>query len=140
MRAIEEESQKWCVKELLVTGPFVTYTAEPFLPTILSHSTSSSAFPPTRDMVFSPFLIYFAWLDKALDNQAFNNIKESAARIRQAVIDDGQDITGAPKYPNYALFDTPVDQIYGSNVNRLTALRSKVDPSNVMVLAGGFKF
>ncbi|KIL58355.1 hypothetical protein M378DRAFT_170711 [Amanita muscaria Koide BX008] len=140
MRVIEEENLKWCVKELAATGPFVTYTAEPFLPTILGHSTLSSAYPPTRDMVFSPFLIYFAWLDGALDNQVFNNIKESAARIRQAVIEDGQNITGAPKYPNYALFDTPVDEIYGGNVNRLKALRSRVDPSNVMGLAGGFRF
>ncbi|KIL58354.1 hypothetical protein M378DRAFT_86573, partial [Amanita muscaria Koide BX008] len=132
MRVIEEEKLKWCVKELAVTGPFVTYTAEPFLPTMLNHSTLSSAYPPTRDMAFSPFLVYFGWLDEAMDNQVINNVKESAARIRQAVIQDGQNITGAPKYPNYALFDTPVDEIYGGNVNR--------DPSNVMGLAGGFRF
>ncbi|KAM6499466.1 hypothetical protein JOM56_004974 [Amanita muscaria] len=113
MRAIQEENQK---------------------------CTLSSAYPPTRDTVFSPFIAYFGWLDEAMDNQAINNVKESVARIRQAVIEDGQNITSAPKYPNYALFDTPVDEMYGGNINRLQALRSRVDPSNVMGLAGGFKF
>ena len=65
---------------------------------------------------------------------------QSAARIRDVAIEDGQDITNAPLYPNYALFDTPLSDMYGGNVDKLRALRQRVDPHDVMGLAGGFRF
>ena len=43
-------------------------------------------------------------------------------------------------YGNYALADTPLEAMYGTNVKRLTSIKKKVDPQNVMGLAGGFKF
>jgi hypothetical protein len=42
-------------------------------------------------------------------------------------------------YPNYAIWDTPVKQIYGRNLQRLRNIRDAVDPDNVMSLTGGFK-
>ena len=48
-------------------------------------------------------------------------------------------MTHAAVYPNYALFDTPLEDIYGANIPRLQAIKSAVDPENVMGLAGGFK-
>lgn len=45
-----------------------------------------------------------------------------------------------PLYGNYALADTPLEAMYGANVERLTSIKKKVDPENVMGLAGGFKF
>ncbi|KAH9168083.1 hypothetical protein EDB89DRAFT_1994255 [Lactarius sanguifluus] len=41
--------------------------------------------------------------------------------------------------PNYALFDTPLEDIYGANLPRLRAIKQAVDPKDVMCLAGGFK-
>lgn len=87
-----------------------------------------------------PLNIYFAWTINAFDNNIFNAIKRSATRIRDAALADGQNITNAPLYPNYAIFDTPLDKMYGGNVDRLKALKRRVDPSNVMGLAGGFRF
>lgn len=46
---------------------------------------------------------------------------------------------GAALYPNYAIFDTPVESIYGSNLDRMRKVKAAVDPDNVMGLAGGFK-
>ena len=36
-------------------------------------------------------------------------------------------------------FKTPLADIYGDNLLALQALNAKVDPNNVMGLAGGFK-
>ncbi len=87
-----------------------------------------------------PLNIYFAWAFDAFDKEIFDAIKQSATRIRNAALADGQNITDAPLYPNYAIFDTPLNKMYGGNVDRLKALKRSIDPSNVMGLAGGFKF
>ena len=66
--------------------------------------------------------------------------EESARRLRSIALAEGQDISDAPLYPNYAFPDTPLEQMYGQNVPALRALRAIVDPENVMGLTGGFKF
>jgi len=43
-------------------------------------------------------------------------------------------------YGNYVDANTPLVDIYGDNLPRLRALKAKIDPHNVMGLAGGFKF
>lgn len=53
---------------------------------------------------------------------------------------DGQSSVGtAAAYPNYAMYDTPVELLYGDNVPRLQAIKATVDPFDIMGLAGGFK-
>ena len=49
-------------------------------------------------------------------------------------------VTIGPSYPNYALFDTPLEEMYGGNVPCLKSLKERVDPENIMGQAGGFKF
>jgi hypothetical protein len=66
--------------------------------------------------------------------------RDSAAHIRQLAVAGGQDVADAASYGNYAIFDTPVSKIYGDNVPRLQAIKAAADPTNVMGLAGGFKF
>jgi len=140
MDTIYEELTGFCDTLVLDSAPFVSYDIEPFLPSILSHNTEPTAYPPSRATVYMPLNIYFAWAIDAFDTEIFDAIKQSATRIRNAALAEGQNITNAPLYPNYAIFDTPLDKIYGSNVDRLKALKRKIDPSNVMGLAGGFKF
>lgn len=49
------------------------------------------------------------------------------------------DAESHPAYPNYSLFDEPIEEMYGpTNAARLRALRDKYDPERVMDLAGGF--
>ena len=79
-------------------------------------------------------------MDEKHDNEFYGVIRQSATRIRNIAIQDGQDLTNAPLYPNYAMFDVPLSNMYGGNVDRLRSLRRKVDPYNVMGLTGGFRF
>ena len=118
----------------------VGYTIEPFLPSILSHNTTPTAYPPTRDHVYFPLNLYFGWLNATYDNDFYHAIRQSAKRIRDVAIDDGQDIANAPLYPNYAIFGTPLKDMYGANVDKLHVLKRAVDPDDVMGLTGGFKF
>lgn len=67
-------------------------------------------------------------------------MKDIARQITAQAVAEGQDVADAAIYGNYALADTPLEAIYGDNVERLRAIHAAVDPSNVMGLAGGFKF
>ncbi|PFH46241.1 hypothetical protein AMATHDRAFT_77754 [Amanita thiersii Skay4041] len=122
------------------SGTLVSYAVEPFLPTILNHNTSPTAYPPTRAQAFYPFNIFYSWTGEAFDNNLFDKIRASADRIRDVAVQDDPRVADAPLYPNYAIFDTPLQKVYGVNVDRLKALKARVDPDNVMGLAGGFKF
>ena len=66
--------------------------------------------------------------------------RQSAAQLARAVEAEGQDVADAELYNNYAIFDTPLERMYGGNVARLAALREQYDPEGVMALAGGWKF
>ena len=60
--------------------------------------------------------------------------------IRAAALADGQNVSQAAKYPNGALSGTPLEEMYGRNVERLRQIRAAIDPEDVMGLAGGWKF
>ena len=66
-------------------------------------------------------------------------LRKYSNAVTEAAVADGQNVSHAAVYPNYALFDTPLEDIYGANLPRLHAIKQKVDPNNVMGLAGGFK-
>jgi hypothetical protein len=42
-------------------------------------------------------------------------------------------------YSNYALPDTPLENLYGDNVEILKRIRKQADPEGVMLRTGGFK-
>jgi hypothetical protein len=67
-------------------------------------------------------------------------LRQISSAIRTAALADGQNVSRAAKYPNYSIFDTPLEDIYGGNVERLRKIRKAVDPEDVMGLAGGWKF
>lgn len=67
-------------------------------------------------------------------HQAIDTIK--AAASEEGIYTDAE---AFPAYPNYALFDDPVEELHGpTNAARLRVLRQKYDPNRVMGLAGGF--
>ncbi|KIJ50387.1 hypothetical protein M422DRAFT_777110 [Sphaerobolus stellatus SS14] len=140
LNVILNETVYWGSRLSLKTGTFISYDVEPFLSTIFTHANSESAYPPTRSLGLLPFNIYYAWTSSLFDDDFHTAIKTSATAIYNAAIAEGQSIAGAPIYPNYALYDTPLAAMYGDNVARLTALKQRIDPGNVMRLAGGFKF
>ena len=113
--------------------------AEPFVRSVFSHG-GPSAYPPDRSRVSFPSLMSISWLNSSLDETMTRALRKSANSLRAAALKDGQDVKKAPVYPNYALFDTPLEDMYGGNVPRLHAVRRAIDPEDVMGLAGGFKF
>lgn len=119
---------------------FISYAAQPFLPTLLSHNLTPSAYPPGRAHGFFPIDLYFAWDSPQFDQVVYDAIRESAQRLQAHATDKGLSDANTVVYPNYAIFDTPLAQVYGANLPRLRAIKERVDPGKVMGLAGGFKF
>ncbi|KAF9475602.1 FAD-binding domain-containing protein [Pholiota conissans] len=138
---ILNETIFWGTNLSLKTGTFISYDVEPFLPSIYTHNAQSTAYPPVRSQGLTPFNIYYAWTSSIFDSDFHDAAKASAAAVYNAALSEGQSgIVGAAIYPNYAIFDTPLSDMYGSNLPALQALKAAVDPTNVMGLAGGFKF
>ena len=69
-----------------------------------------------------------------------DSLRDGAKTIHDVAIADGQNLSDAAVYVNYALFDTPLENMYGGNSARLHRIKDKIDPERVMDLAGGFKF
>ena len=134
-------SQFWGSKLALHSGGFISYDVEPFLPSIFSHAPeNSSAYPPSRARGLLPLNIYYAYTDAGEDETFWDAARQSAAQLTAVAVGEGQDVADATLYGNYAIFDTPLERIFGDNVDALKALKAKYDPEGVMALAGGWKF
>lgn len=119
----------------------MSYAVELFLPSIYSHNPDKTAFPPSRHIFFQPFDLSYAWNSSEFDADFHAAARASSAHIRKAAIGEGQSqLIDAPIYPNYAISGTPLADMYGGNVPVLQALKGRIDPQNVMGLAGGWKF
>ena len=119
---------------------FLGFVSEPFLPSILSHNTHDTAYPFTRDVLYTPFNIFVAWADPSQDAAMKKAIESIGAVLEKALVEEGyKGVPTSPLYPNYALWDAPLERIYGTNLPRLQDIKRKVDPEDVMGLAGGFK-
>ena len=122
----------------LDTPTTVALTFEPFLKNVYSHG-SESAYPPDRSHAVFPTALTFAYSNASLDDFVTKAVRNFTDVVTAAAIADGQNLTHVAVYPNYALFDNPLEDIYGAHVPRLHAIKKAVDPKNVMGLAGGFK-
>ena len=127
------------------SGTSFTYTVEPFLQTYLSHANSPSAFPTPAarqpGKAPNPVVAYFVWEDPRYDDEFITAMEESVHRLSAIAKTEGLLLDHPPAlYGNYVNARTPLRDIYGDNLPRLRALKAKIDPKNVMSLAGGFKF
>ena len=111
---------------------------EPFLTDVFSHG-SESAYPPDRSHALFPTALTFSFSNASLDDSVVKGVHSYSDAVTAAATADGQHLSHAAVYPNYALFDTPLEDMYGVNLPRLHAIKKAVDPKNVMGLAGGFK-
>ncbi|KJA17158.1 hypothetical protein HYPSUDRAFT_70899 [Hypholoma sublateritium FD-334 SS-4] len=131
---IVNETRFWGTALANKSAVTVSYAMELFLPSIYSHNPDNTAFPPSRNLFFQPF-------DLEFDVDFHAAARASSAHIREAAIGEGQsELVDAPIYPNYAISGTPLADMYGGNVPALQALKRRIDPQNVMGLAGGWKF
>ncbi|KAH9903227.1 FAD-binding domain-containing protein [Cubamyces lactineus] len=141
MAAVLNETKFWGERLSWQSGTFISYDVEPFLPTIFAHGAEdSTAYPPSRATGLLPLNIYYAWVADLADSDMQEAARASAAQLTQVALAEGQDISDAPLYSNYAIFDTPIERVYGANLPKLKALKAQYDPENIMGLAGGWKF
>ena len=67
-------------------------------------------------------------------------LRQISGTVHATALADGQDVSDAAMYDNYALYGTPLKDMYGGNVERLRMIRAAIDPDDVMGLTGGWKF
>jgi hypothetical protein len=133
-------SQLWGVRlSALDKNATVSSTLEPFDKGIFSHG-SESAYPPDRSQAIFPSAVAVQWSNASLDGTMAFALRQISDTIHAAALADGQNVSHAAKYVNYALFGTPLEDLYGENVKRLRKIRAEIDPEDVMSLAGGWKF
>ncbi|PBK85360.1 FAD-binding domain-containing protein [Armillaria gallica] len=110
----------------------VTYAVEPFLPSLLTHAPAgSSAYPSSRDHVVFPTAVVLQWVSESEDDVFHDAARQTAEKLG---------VEGESIYPDYAIYDTPVVDMFGEEgVKRMEATRKRVDPYGVMLLTGGFK-
>ncbi|KAI0260019.1 hypothetical protein BC834DRAFT_1044925 [Gloeopeniophorella convolvens] len=116
----------------------VVVALEPFSSGVFSHG-AGSAFPPDRSFALFPTAVEYLWSNASLDGTMAQELRESSDTIHAAALAEGQNVSHAAPYINYALFDTSVEDLYGENLPRLRAIKKEIDPEDVMGLAGGFK-
>jgi len=117
----------------------MTSALKPFDSGLFSHG-SPSAYPPDRSQAVFPSVLIIVWSNASLDKMMADLLRDGAKTIHDVAIVDRQNLSHAAIYVNYALFDTPLEDMYGGNLARLHSIKAKVDPDRVMDLAGGFKF
>jgi hypothetical protein len=117
----------------------VISTVETFDEGLFSYG-NDSAYPPDRSHTVFPSVLTVEWSNSSLDDTMAFALRNFADAIRDAALADGQDVSHAAKYVNYALFGTPLEDIYGGNLERLREIRAAIDPKDVMGLTGGWKF
>lgn len=138
-------TQYWGTSLASKIGVFFSYNVEPFLCDHLSHNTHPSAYPPDSvrnpAVATTPMNIFFEWENPAYDADYLAAITETATRIRNLVAQEqGALYEDAPRYNNYAIYNSPLASIYGENLPVLQELKKKYDPNRVMDLTGGWKF
>jgi len=140
LQQVANQTQHWgedCTntgKGCLIVGVAV----EPFHPD-LWHRSQPGAYPHSTQRF--PLCLAFTWSEATHDAYYTSALKSFATTVHHEATAEGQALdTGSNiRYPNYALGDTPVEEIWGENLERLRTIKKAVDPENVMGWTGGFK-
>jgi hypothetical protein len=117
----------------------LTATIETFDKGLFSHG-SDSAYPPDRSRPIFSTPLSAEWSNRSLDSRAAFSLRSISDAIRVVALADGQNVSHAAKYVNFALFDTPLEDMYGGNLERLFRIKAEYDPNDVMGLTGGWRF
>src|ERR1700677_3190767 len=107
------------------TGTSVSLVFEPFLINVFSHGPDS-AYPPDRSHALFPTAVAISFSNASLDDIVVKAVHNLSDTVTAAAVADGQNLDHAAVYPNYALFDTPLEDIYGANIPRLLAIKKAI--------------
>ncbi|KAI6113834.1 FAD-binding domain-containing protein [Pisolithus croceorrhizus] len=140
IEAAINETIHWGPMLVASSAVFVSYSFTPAMPTVLKRSSAPSAWPPMHKEPIVPIVLSFGWTSEFSDDMMHGLIRQSTSTLFDKAVSLGQGVKDAPLYSNCALFDTPLERMYGNNVERLRKIKNQVDPHRVMNLAGGFKF
>lgn len=117
------------------SGVFINYAFEPFL-TSHGQKATDAAYPHAKSPL--PLNLDFEWTLPTEDAFWRGKMQESVDRLTAVTKREGIWDADLAAYPNYALSTYGGEQLYGSNVGRLRAVKQSVDPDGVMELSGGF--
>lgn len=67
-------------------------------------------------------------------------MKEFCNNVQTVAVAEGVSSWDDILYSNYALGDTPLKLLFGSNLSSLKKIAKKYDPKGLMKLTGGFHF
>ncbi|KAI6097199.1 FAD-binding domain-containing protein [Pisolithus sp. B1] len=140
IEAAINETIHWGPMLVASSAVFVSYSFIPAMPTALKCNSTPSAWPPMHKEPIVPIVLSFGWTSEFSDDMMHGLIRQSTSTLFDKAVSLGQGVKDAPLYSNCALFDTPLERMYGNNVERLRKIKNQVDPHRVMNLAGGFKF
>ncbi|KAK4047056.1 hypothetical protein OIO90_006340 [Microbotryomycetes sp. JL221] len=138
MKALLQQLKYYASISLLHSATLISYDVEPFVPTYFDDS-KGGAYPHSSSRPLLPLNLYFAWTNPLEDKFWRNEMKKSAELLLDIARKEGQAVDPQIRYPNYALADTPLVELYGDNLPRLRQIKQKYDPNRIMDLTGGFK-
>ncbi|TDL15957.1 FAD-binding domain-containing protein [Rickenella mellea] len=119
----------------------VTFSAEPFTDPFAHSRGGAYPHPPSRQVTPAQTLVAIQEsAGAAAEPVILQAVKNLSRNVQARAIKEGQSKLNDLLYPNYALSDTPLELMYGSNVARLRSIAKRMDPQDVMGLTGGFKF
>ncbi|KAJ7580371.1 hypothetical protein C8J56DRAFT_961446 [Mycena floridula] len=139
INVVEEEAK--AAKQLMEkhNGRMVVSDIWPFLPSMFDNSVNS-AWPHKKGAPNGPLLVYFMWEDEENDDVWISQMKTALDHIYRIALLEKCTTHNAPVYCNTTLADvTTPQQIYRDNLSKLSELRKKYDPDNVMEKTGGFR-
>ncbi|KAF7783383.1 CAZyme family AA7 [Agaricus bisporus var. burnettii] len=111
------------------------WIAEPFF-NHYSHISYPSAFPHSTSNPTTPSCFWFNYTSPR-DVEYFRQlIKDAGTELQKAVVQEGQGHWDDVKYPNYAVKGTAVEEVYGKSLDRMRALKARIDRKDVMGLQG----
>ncbi|TFY74250.1 hypothetical protein EWM64_g9763 [Hericium alpestre] len=140
LETVINETKFWGDYITPYSGVTILNIVEPFLPTIFSHGApDSSAYPPDRSVTLLPVNLFFVWNNASQNDRMHDAMVQSQHQMTLVAVAEGQDVANAGIYPNYALYDAPLESLWGGNVPRLQSIAKQYDPTNVMSLTGGYK-
>jgi hypothetical protein len=110
-------SQLWGGRLLQLNTTFtIGATLELFDSGLFSHG-SGSAYPPDRSHAIFPSVLLYSLSDASLDQTFARAIRKQTDAVHDVALADGQNVSHAAVYVNYALFDTPLNKCTKASKN-----------------------